>query len=518
MLSVPLCAVLVGEEARCVGERVHPVGGRGGRRWRRAVVDQGVEARPREVAAGVVAVLVAGQHAVALDAHAVGHDVPVVVARPAPGRRAVDRLACADAAHQARGCVDHRCRPVAGITGAAIVFDADGVVVVVRGVPGLVVLAHHLGDLAIGAADHVVRRYVRRRVAEPRDAAGVAAFDGVHDHRRAGVVGGAVIAAVRGIPQRLAEIECLDRGIGRACGALHGGRSRHGVVVCGHRIAGVVQLQCRCAQQAQTFGRKRLLHLDRQLRHPYSVAIGAARQGLQHLVGEALAREAFDVAVAAAVARVTRQRTRHRFHAGVARGARAVALHRARQQRGRGEDVGFRIAQHQRFADPEQRGAIRHLVVEAATAVQAHHAVRGGHMVVAGVAVGIGFDVHPVGFHQRDRFQHAARDFREALVGAAEVEQVLRALPRLQCLCILAFAFEEPQSGGGRCAFLRDRRYCRGQQRNGDRRHHQPVHRISLPVSAPLRLQSATPGRAGVSWGSPHGVLRGRPNAWCAGA
>src|SRR5690606_16776562 len=142
-----------------VGPGVHPVAR--ARRRRRATVDQAVETGPGEILAGVVAVLVAGEHAVALDPHAVGDHVPGVVARPLPRRGAVHAAARADALGQARRGVDHGRRPVARVAGVAVVLDADGVVVVVRRMPGLVLLAHHLRDLAVGLADQVVRRHLR---------------------------------------------------------------------------------------------------------------------------------------------------------------------------------------------------------------------------------------------------------------------------------------------------------------------------------------------------------------------
>ena len=180
-------------EARRRGPGVHPVGGRGGRR-RSAVVDHVVERGPREVAPRVIAVLIAGEHAVRLDAHAVGHHVPVLVARPLPGRGAVHRPPRADAAHQPRRGVEHRRRPVVGVGRAPVMLDADRVVVVGIGMPRHVRLAHHLGDLAVGFADHVVRRHVRGRVLEPRDRARVVALHRMHDHRRHRVAGGAVVA------------------------------------------------------------------------------------------------------------------------------------------------------------------------------------------------------------------------------------------------------------------------------------------------------------------------------------
>ncbi len=62
---------------------------------------------------------------------------------------------------------------------------------------GGVVIAHHLGDLAVGAADHVMRADLVGIALEPVDGAGVAALRGVNGGR---AIRAATLVVRRGDP------------------------------------------------------------------------------------------------------------------------------------------------------------------------------------------------------------------------------------------------------------------------------------------------------------------------------
>ena len=85
--------------------------------------------------------------------------------------------------------------------------DAAGVHVAVAGVPGLVLLAHHLRDVAVARADDVVRRPSRGWVAEPLERSRVRALGGVDDDHvdrpRKGPVRPRVVRGRRRQPVRL---------------------------------------------------------------------------------------------------------------------------------------------------------------------------------------------------------------------------------------------------------------------------------------------------------------------------
>src|SRR5690606_31031665 len=86
------------------------------------------------------------------------------------------------AGERGRGPV-HRVGEPGRVADPAFVLDADGAVVVggVPGVPGHVLVAHHLGDGAVGGLDHVVGRDVGAGVLEPGDRARVRALGDVDD-------------------------------------------------------------------------------------------------------------------------------------------------------------------------------------------------------------------------------------------------------------------------------------------------------------------------------------------------
>ncbi len=77
----------------------------------------------------------------------------------------------------------------------------------------------------------------------------------------------------------------------------------------------------------------------------------------------------------------------------------------------------------------QQGGGFTHLVGEAAAGVQAHDAVRDGHVVVVGhLARLVGADVVPAALHVGDRLQRAGRNLRVGRVGALEMAWIGRAL------------------------------------------------------------------------------------------
>ena len=240
---------------------------------------------------------------------------------------------------------------------------------------------------------------------------------------------------MRRVPDGLAEVHRGRRRIRRTRGRPCRHRRRpHRVIGGPHRVRAVVQLQRRRAEQAQAVRREGQLHLDRLGSDPHPVRVHPCRQGLQHPVGEALARMALDIAVARAVAGVAGQHIGHRLDARIGAGQPAAAAillpGRAVQQRGGGEDIGFRVRHHQPLAHAQQSGALAHLVVEALAPVQPHYAVRGWHVPVPGLLGRVGGHVGPAGFRVGDRLQHPARDAGIARIGALEVAGIVPALVR----------------------------------------------------------------------------------------
>src|SRR5690606_33191541 len=152
---------------------------------------------------------------VALDLDAVGQHVDAAAGRALVGRRAGDRaVAGAEVPHQRRRGVVHRRGVPRTVVDIALVFDAERVGVVVAYVPAGVGVAHHLRDLAIGTADHVVRTDVGCGVLEPRNRAGIAALRGVKGHGAdRGAARGGVVAGMGHVPDCRAVVGALALGL-----------------------------------------------------------------------------------------------------------------------------------------------------------------------------------------------------------------------------------------------------------------------------------------------------------------
>src|SRR5690606_22066322 len=186
-------------------ERVEDAGAATGRR-----VQAGVIAGPVPVDAGI-GVRLPAEVLVALDLDVGGQHVDAAAGRALVGAGAADGAVLrAEAAHQRRRGVVHGGGVPGAVVDVALVLDAQGVAVLVAHVPGGVGVAHHLRDLAVGAADHVVGADVGRRVLEPADGARIAALRGVDGHGADGrAARGGVVGGVGGVPDRRTVVGAL---------------------------------------------------------------------------------------------------------------------------------------------------------------------------------------------------------------------------------------------------------------------------------------------------------------------
>ena len=133
-----------------------------------------------------------------------------------------------DVAGERRGARVELIRVVAALRDVAFVLDAHAaqVHVPISGVPGHIGLAHHLGDGAVGAADHVVGARARRAVLEPRGAPPVGALHGVDDDH---VDVGAAARVVAVVLAAGLHVGLCARVVGGARRRRHGPAHRHGL-------------------------------------------------------------------------------------------------------------------------------------------------------------------------------------------------------------------------------------------------------------------------------------------------
>ena len=305
---------------------------------------------------------------------------------------------------------------------------------------GRAVLAHHLGDLAVGAADQVVRADAVGIVLEPGDAAGVVALHGVDRHR---VVRGAVGVVRRGHPQRRAVVGALLRRRGRF--GARAGRGAQGFLAridapaaVGaegfDRVGGRVQAHERRAQAQQRRRVERALPAHRALGHDDAAVVHALVLRRQHVEGEAGAR----VRLQRALGRTGREAgvAFQRGPAGFQRRASvdAVGAQLAVEQCGRGEDVERRLALHALRRHAEQARAVADLIGETLAVVQAHDAVSARHVLMR-IARARRLQVLPARGDEGHRFQSAARNRRVTRVRLLEVQRVELAIdPRQRFL------------------------------------------------------------------------------------